>query len=342
MSRLSIIITVSIDHVEPAASAAAASRRRACPGRTAGRSVRRIPCRTSAGDEDSDSHAHEGHSLLTIGLPRRAEEIIGRGEDDPAQSIGITGGSAFEKSSDLGSGRGAAVTRQRGIHPALGEEDVAGPLDLAQQLQARAEYVRPTRRAADDADSRGPRAPRLAPPIRDVARRRRSVAHRRIARRAPAARTPSAPCGLDSSSARTAARGSSCGAGRRARASSCARRDEIRLRERQSGTFSFFRQTASSHASVAGVCAVSRSAENHADFRLARRRRVQSGAQHRLEPRRADARARRPDEAPVDLLQVAEHPLDVQFVRSRAAAHDGEIEQRVAGATRRPASLPTA
>ena len=87
----------------------------------------------------------------------RAEEVVRRRQDDAPEPIGIVRRQLGEEARDhLRGGRGA-VPAERRVHPALREEDVAGPLDLPQQRRGSARRTSPTpRRAADDAGSSSP------------------------------------------------------------------------------------------------------------------------------------------------------------------------------------------
>ena len=120
---------------------------------------------------------------------------------------------------------GGPMAAERGVHPALRKEDVAGLLDLLEAGRGSAGCTCTRRRppAADGADT----ATRRAPMARAAGSRRRP-ATRRIdrARRdpttAPARRTAAAPCDRDSACARSAARASPASPGTSRTASSWA------------------------------------------------------------------------------------------------------------------------
>src|SRR5262245_7377423 len=72
---------------------------------------------------------------LLVQYLRRAEELIGGGEQDPSKPLRIVSWEFVDELADLGGCLRRLVARERGIRPALREEDVAGALDLRHQVE---------------------------------------------------------------------------------------------------------------------------------------------------------------------------------------------------------------
>src|SRR5688572_27818160 len=77
---------------------------------------------------------------------RCAEEFVGGAEYGPAQTQRIVLPPREERADGRGD-LGRAVAPQGALHPARGEEDVAGPLDLAQHVERRPHEPLPVLRA---------------------------------------------------------------------------------------------------------------------------------------------------------------------------------------------------
>ena len=131
----------------------------------------------------------------------RAKQFVCRGQDDSAQPVRVIWRQFGEEGSHHARGARGAVARERRVHPAFREKDVARPLNLLEHREARRNVVQrrlraqrmvevgrplraPTARGGDSSTS-----PRLAKNASRIAWHRPT---------APAARMRTAPCDPDS------------------------------------------------------------------------------------------------------------------------------------------------
>ena len=240
---------------------------------------------------------------------------------------------------------GARVAAERRVHPALREEDVAGLLDLPQQLEARRGRTSPTpRRAADGAGSEAVEHPRLAPP---VGRRPSATAKKRSRsagvgreRRHDEREARLAIGVLDARELRR--RGSSRQPGTSRTARSSASADVVGLGERQPGDrLGLAPRPRVSHVDASAASSPSlRSAPNHAAFRLVVVARVEPGAQQLLERRRARAGPLgRRQEPPVRAARRSRACAARSARRFRAAAPRSALSTNVAAGDASPSSI---
>src|SRR5690606_23733092 len=102
----------------------------------------------------------------SLGYP---EQIVRRRQDDPPEPLWILGRQRLEERSNRPRDLRRGVPRERRVHPALREEDVAGALDLAEHLEARLHVLGRARCAERMMEVADPlEDPRFAPAVHRI------------------------------------------------------------------------------------------------------------------------------------------------------------------------------
>ena len=262
----------------------------------------------------------------------------------PTRARSVAGGldSRAEGSEEfLHHARGArgAVPRERRVHPSLRKEDVARLLDVPQQREARAGCTarkRPREADGGDTHASSTHGSRRRFPTSANAREER-VAHRRIGRqRRPHECEARLSIGVLVRS--SCASRISCRSRHLADSELLRQHDLVRLGERAGrGPVSSFPHPARAIRAPPASCATSRSAENHADFRLWCGARSSPAAERPLERRRQRLARLAGRNVQNPAARTTSMRCTFCSSRSRGSARDEDVEQSRAPA--RPSSM---